>query len=76
MEENLFSFEAAQGDAELIQYFKVTLKSKFGEFEAGRFFDLAILDTEKATMSFFDGEVLKGRFSVQLNIITDLLNDA
>lgn len=69
------TFETAQGDAEIIEYFNVELKEKLGEHDAGRAFSLAILDTEKSTLSFFDGEVLKARFSVKLQVTKDLLNE-
>lgn len=75
VEAKLFDFEASQGDAELVEYFNLKLKVKLGEFEAGKEFTSAVLDNDKGTLSLYNNSVLLGRFSVELVVTKDLLNE-
>lgn len=75
VENKLFHFEAAQGDSEIIEYFTVTLKTQLGEFPTGHTFHQAKLNTENGTLSFYAAGVLVGRFSVELVVTKDLLNE-
>jgi hypothetical protein len=73
MEESLFDFDSCDGNADEIIYFGIELKQPVGIFPKGEKFNSAKLDTEKGQLSFYRGDSLLGRYSVQLAVTKDLL---